>query len=172
MKPERSIFVFARRTLCRALALAFAAMCCASPSPAFGAAGTGSSAQNPRVEQIIRNLEQAEAKAVLAKDATALEKLWDAGFVVNSPDNRVVLPGKTTVDRPVMNKPRASFSRAVEHITVRGNIAISMGSETLVPAGDLPRAGQTVQRRYTNIWMKLDGAWKLVARHANEIPTN
>jgi ketosteroid isomerase-like protein len=28
---------------------------------------------------------------------------------------------------------------------------------------------QTVKRRYTNIWMKKDGNWKLVARHANVI---
>jgi ketosteroid isomerase-like protein len=31
------------------------------------------------------------------------------------------------------------------------------------------RSGQTVKRRYTNIWMKQSAGWKLVARHANVV---
>ena len=45
----------------------------------------------------------------------------------------------------------------------------STGSETVVPGGNLPRAGQTAVRRYTNIWMRQSGGWKLVARHANVV---
>jgi hypothetical protein len=46
-----------------------------------------------------------------------------------------------------------------------------MGSETVVPSGLDPLAGQTIQRRYTNIWMKEKGNWILIARHANNICT-
>lgn len=108
-------------------------------------------------------------QAVLARDTVTLETLWDKAYVVNNPDNKVVLAKANPVDRPVLQKPRASFTREVEHVTVRGDLVISMGNETVVPAGDLPRSGQVVKRRYTNIWMKVDGLWKLVARHANEI---
>lgn len=31
------------------------------------------------------------------------------------------------------------------------------------------RSGQTVKRRYTNIWMKQSAGWKLVARHASVV---
>jgi ketosteroid isomerase-like protein len=48
-------------------------------------------------------------------------------------------------------------------------MAIIMGAETLQPIGDAPRAGQTVQRRFTNIWRREAGSWRLVARHANVI---
>ena len=44
-----------------------------------------------------------------------------------------------------------------------------MGKETLVPTGSAPMAGQTVNRRYTNIWTKEKGNWILIARHANVI---
>ncbi|MBC7934536.1 MAG: nuclear transport factor 2 family protein [Rhizobacter sp.] len=126
-------------------------------------------AQNPDIEAEIRKLEQIEVQAVLSRDTTALLKLWDKNFIVNSPENRIVLAGKTPVDRPVLTKPRTSFTRQVEKITIRGTFAFSMGSETVVPAGDQPNSGQIVKRRYTNIWEKQDDGWKLVARHANLI---
>ena len=126
-------------------------------------------AQNKDIEDQIKKLEQIEVQAVLAKDTVTLKKIWDKNLVVNSPTNIVVLAKANPVDRPVMHQPRTSFTREVEQIVVRGDIVFSMGSETLVPSGDLPKAGETVKRRYTNIWMKVDGDWKLVARHANVI---
>jgi hypothetical protein len=130
-------------------------------------------AQGQQAEEELKKLEQMEVKAVLEKDTITLKKLWDKDYVVNNPDNKVVLAIPNSVFRPVLTKPRTSFTREVEHITIRGNIAFSMGNETIIPGGDLPKSGQSVKRRYTNIWMKVDGSWKLVARHANEIcPTN
>jgi hypothetical protein len=35
---------------------------------------------------------------------------------------------------------------------VKGDMAITMGSEEVVPKGDTPDAGKTIKRRYTNIW--------------------
>lgn len=125
--------------------------------------------QENRIEEEIRRLEQVEVKAVMERDKATLEKLWDKTYVVNNPDNLIVVAGANPTDRPVLQKPRASFKREVERITVRGDVVISMGREKVVPSGDLPKAGKTVKRRYTNIWMKVDGGWKLVARHANEI---
>jgi hypothetical protein len=152
------------------LVLALAAGCRdrTNPTSSAGAAAEGDSSQDA-VEAEIRRLEQMEVEAVLTRDTATLEKLWDTQYVVNNPDNQIVLAKPDPVDRPVLQKPRTSFTREVEHITVRGDIVISMGSETVVPAGDLPRSGETVKRRYTNIWMKVDGVWKLIARHANEI---
>ena len=126
-------------------------------------------AQNQDKEAEIRKLEQIEVKAVLQKDTVTLSKLWDKDYVVNAPTNRISYAGKSTVDRPVLNMARTTFTREVEKVIIRGNIAISMGSETVVPAADQPNAGQIVKRRYTNIWEKQDDGWKLVARHANVI---
>lgn len=126
-------------------------------------------AQNQNTEAEIRGLEQIEVKAVLEKDTVTLLKLWDKDYVVNAPSNRVVFSGKTAVDRPVMNMSRSSFTREVEQVIIRGDVVFSMGGETVVQTGDQPHSGQPVKRRYTNIWMKKDGNWKLVARHANVI---
>lgn len=119
-------------------------------------------AQN--TEEEIRKLEQIEVQAILAKDTVVLKKLWDKDYIVHNPANKIVLANANPVNRPVLQNERTSFTRTVEKITIRGDIVFSMGSETVAPAG-----GQTVKRRYTNIWMKVDDTWKLVARHANEI---
>ncbi len=129
-------------------------------------------AQDKNIENEIRNLEQSEVKAVLEKDSVMLLKLWDKDYVVNSPDNVVVFPGKSTLDRPVLKRSKIYFTREVEQIIIKGDVVFSMGNETVTPLSDDNIAGETIKRRYTNIWMKKEGIWKLVARHANVICNN
>ena len=118
------------------------------------------------VETEIKRLEQMEVKAFLERDIPTLSKLWDAKYVVNNPDNKIVA-GIPPDKRPGLQKPRTSFTREVEQLTVRGDLVISMGGETIVPSDDEPHAGETVHRRYTHVWQRVGGEWKLIARHAN-----
>jgi len=62
--------------------------------------------------------------------------------------------------------------REIEEIKFYGDTVIVMGSEVVTPAQGAPRAGQTIRRRFTNIWMKRKGKWWLTARHANVICEN
>lgn len=127
-------------------------------------------AQNASIESEIRNLETEEHQAVLKKDTATLHKIWGHDLIVNAAMNRVVQATTNVSDRPVISQMSySSFTREIEHIQVKGDVVFSMGSEVVVPVGNVPNAGQTVKRRYTNIWMKENGSWKLVARHANVI---
>jgi len=125
-------------------------------------------AQDADTESEIRRLEQMEVQAILKKDTVALLKLWDKDYVVNAPDNKINFAGKTTLDRPVLKRSRTSLTRDIEQIIIRGNTVFSMGGETVVTENEI-NSQQIVKRRYTNIWIKQDGSWKLVARHANII---
>lgn len=127
------------------------------------------SAQNSVVETKIKDLEQREVQAVLNKDTITLKSLWDKDYVVNNPEGKIVLAKHNSVDRPVLQRQRTSLTREVEKIIVNGDVAISMGNETVVAMGDDSKPEQITRRRYTNIWMKKDGSWKLVARHASKI---
>lgn len=126
-------------------------------------------AQDKDIENEIRALEQTEGKAVLEKDSAMLLKLWDKSFVVNNPDNVVVFPGKTTLDRPVLRGSRVSFTREVEQVIVKGDVVFSMGNETVIPLSEDNIKGPPIKRSYTNIWIKENDKWKLAARHANVI---
>jgi len=127
-------------------------------------------------EQIVRALDDQERLAALKRDVVALERLWSYQFTVNAPNNRVVVGKRAVLDifvsSGVINF--SSFDRAIEHVLNDGDYVIIMGLETVRPVADAPAAGlvagQTIQRRFTNIWKREAGTWRLFVRHANVIP--
>jgi len=122
-------------------------------------------------EATVQSLDEQERAAILNRDRAALERLWSDQFTVNSPRNRVVM-GRDAVlaliDQGVIHY--SSFERKTEFLRVEGDLGIVMGAETVQPVGDAAAPGQTVQRRFTNIWKKEAGTWRMIARHANVIP--
>lgn len=139
-----------------------------------GSAALGQEAKrNEALEQSIRKLELAESDAVVRSDAAALEKLWAEDFTVNNPNNQVSKGRKEVIARVregLLNY--SSFVREIETIGFYGDTVIVMGLETIVPRGASADAGKAIRRRYTNIWMKRKGQWRLSARHANVICQN
>jgi hypothetical protein len=63
-----------------------------------------------------------------------------------------------------------SFDRQIEYVRVYGDTVIVAGSETVLWSGKMPNAGKTEYLRFTGIWMKQNGRWQQVARHANIVP--
>ena len=120
---------------------------------------------NEAVEREIRSLDLAHADAVLRGDLSALDKLWTTDFRVNNPFNEVDKADRIRTGAVTYS----SFIREPEAILVHGNTVIVMGRETVVPKGSSPDAGKTIKRRYTNIWMKRNARWRLIARHASVI---
>jgi ketosteroid isomerase-like protein len=119
------------------------------------------------VEQEIRRLDAQEADAVLRGDYALIDELWADDFIVNNPFNSVGFGRTGRVRTGVITY--ASFERVPEFVGLRGDVAIVMGHEVVVPIAPSVDAGRTLRRRYTNIWMKTGGGWKLSARHANVI---
>ena len=118
-------------------------------------------------ESAIRALEDQERLAVLNRDFAALERLWSEQFTVNHPGNAVA-PDRAAVlalFRKGIAK-YASFDRTIDAIRLSGDHALVMGGETVRPIGDAPLSGKTVDRRYTNVWRREGGAWRLFARQA------
>jgi ketosteroid isomerase-like protein len=128
-------------------------------------------------EELVRSLDDQERAAALKRDVAALERLWSDHFTVNAPNNQVVIGKRavleTFVHTGVINF--SSFERHIEFIRVDGDFAVIMGLETVQPISDAPSvglvAGQAVKRRFTHIWKREPGTWRLYARHANVIPT-
>jgi hypothetical protein len=125
-------------------------------------------AQTNQVETEIRKLEAKEVQALLKQDTVTLKRLWATDYMVNAPFNRIVLGHQ--LDSVKADTRRYSlFKREVEQVLVKKNVAISMGNETIEFIGNNSEAGKVTKRRYTNIWLKKNGVWKLNARHANKI---
>jgi hypothetical protein len=122
-------------------------------------------------ESTIRSLEEQERMAVLKEDVQELERLWSEQFIVNNPQNEISADRSVVLDRVKRGLIRYSqFERRIESIRFNEDIAIVMGSETVVRKADTADAAPAVHRRYTNIWRKSGSTWRMIARHANVIP--
>lgn len=107
---------------------------------------------------------------MLKQDFAALERIWSEHFMVNAPMNQVAPNRAVVLDIFRQGLAHyASFDRRIERLRLAGDLAFVMGSETVQPIGSAPLAGQTVERRFTHVWQKDGGAWRLVARHANNV---
>lgn len=120
--------------------------------------------------QTILELEDRERLSVLNGDIAEAEALRDPDFVANTPDNAITKGAQRGLERMRSGGLRyARFERVVEHVEVDGDVAVAMGSEVVEPQFG-PQAGRSLQRRYTNVWVRKDGRWRLRFRHANLLP--
>ncbi len=127
---------------------------------------------NSRAETEIRALEQTGAKAILKGDTNTLKKIWAPEFLVNTPRNEIT----GTRDSILLIQKAgmidySTYEKVIERMQFQENIVITMGHETLISRNDSPaaKAGQIFKRRFTNIWMKKNRQWQLIARHASVI---
>ena len=107
---------------------------------------------------------------MLGGDLDALGRLFSEQLFVNAPDNRVKPKAEVLQSVRDGRIRYSAFERTVERVAVDGDVAISMGSEVVVPVGDRPDAGQRLSRRYTHVWQRTGDSWTLIARHANLVP--
>ncbi len=121
--------------------------------------------EKKKIEIEVRTLDSLHAAAVLSGDLNEMDKYWTKDFMVTNPFNEI-----DRADRIRNGTVTYSlFQRICEAVQIHENSAILMGKEIVVPKGKSPDAGKTINRRYTNIWMKIEGQWRLVARHASVI---
>ena len=122
-------------------------------------------------EKTIRDLEQLQAKAAIARDRATLEKIFAPDFKIINPSGAVggrdVLLNLLASDGPA---PYASATYTTDEVRDYGNVVVSVGMDTVVPNTG-PQAGKTVLRRVTQVWQKQKGVWRLTLRHANIITT-
>jgi len=132
---------------------------------------TTQSAKDQAVEREVRHLNAEEVDAFLHNDPKTMAHLWSDDLVVTNPLNKFVNKKK------ILGMVESGFlvitsdDRQIEYVRVYGDTVITAGSESVVWGGKMPNAGKTEQLRFTGVWMKQDGRWQEVARHANIVPS-
>jgi len=122
------------------------------------------------LEQTIRNLDLAAAKAVLEHDERGVARYFAVNSVTNNPRNGLTKGSAGVIDAAKTGLIEYyKFERVVESVQIIGNTAITMGQETIVMKNQMDGPGATYNRRYTNVWMRTGRTWQIVARHASVI---
>ena len=120
-------------------------------------------------EAELRSIDNMERQAILKSDTTQLRKLMSPKLLVHNPENNVVTIDEV-MSRVISGKiDYESFERTIEAVSLIDNVGIVMGKEVIKPKGRMANAGKTVTRRFTNVWIRQDGVWKLTARQATII---
>jgi uncharacterized protein (TIGR02246 family) len=128
----------------------------------------GGCATAPSVETRIRSLEQQQVAAAIARDRTALEQLFAPDFRIINPAGAVASKNELLALLTGGVTPYRSAVYETDAVRVYGDVVVSTGTETVVPAQGA-QAGQQVKRRITHVWEKHGGAWQLVLRHATVV---
>jgi hypothetical protein len=116
-------------------------------------------------EQEIRTLEEQGRVAFLAGDLPTLDGMWDPRLLVNSPLN-IVNDKARVLELLGSGRIRHTMDQVeIEHIARYGDVVVVMGRDTV----DGPPSTVLTDRRFTNVWQLQDGAWRMIARHAQVI---
>lgn len=128
------------------------------------------SEKDKAAEAEVRRVSDEEVQGFLKRDPAVFDRLWSADLVVTNPLNKFV------TKQQVLNMVRSgflvitSYDRRTEYAKVYGDTVILAGSETVTWGGRMPNAGKSEQLRFTAVWMRQQGRWQEVARHANIVP--
>lgn len=131
-----------------------------------------SSDKDRKIIKEVKRLMDYELKLVLNQDTTAMEQFYPDDMAVTNPFNQFIDKQKV-MERVKSNIIKyISYEKKVDYFHVEGvNTVVVIGKEIVVPTSDANRtdAGKTVNRRFTEVWMKRGKEWKKVVRHANNI---
>lgn len=129
-----------------------------------------SQTSDSQAEQQVRQASDEEVQSFVNNDARIMARLWSDDFVVTNPLNKFVTKQQVLGMVQSGFLVITSYERRIEYAHVYGDTVILAGAETVVWGGKMPNAGKTEQLRFTAIWMKQDGRFQEVARHANIVP--
>jgi ketosteroid isomerase-like protein len=123
---------------------------------------------NPDIAAVLK-ARQAVDSALQTGDTKTVLGLVAPDLIVNAPINRVNDFSNFRARLEAQQIAYEAFETKIEFAGVRGDSVVLMGEEIVKPTAASPLAGKIVRRRFTDIWRKIDGAWKLSVRHANVV---
>ena len=126
--------------------------------------------EEARIRKSVETIDDEEPIGVLKGDEAAQTRFWDPELTVNAPNNQIVRHAEILKRMEQQTGLQySSFERHREATVIRPDCAVTMGYEVVVPKGDVPDSGKTINRRYTNVYYFEDGTWRLIARQATNI---
>src|ERR1041385_5146184 len=145
----------------RTLVIAMLALTAASIAP--GQEQSANRDQRSSVEETIRKLDNERIQAQIHADRTALDRIYAADFIGVGPSGTVRTKPQVLLDFTSGNLKFQSITTDEVQVRVYGNTVVETGLSTMTGQDK----GKTVPRdnRFTRVWVKQQGRWRLVANH-------
>ena len=143
--------------------LVIAALLITATSIALGQKQSASRDQRSSIEQAIRQLDNERIQAQIGADAVALDRIYADDFIGVGPSGTVRTKAQVISDFTSGDLKFQSITTDEVQVRVYKNTAVETGLSTMV-GQDKGKAvpGDT---RFTRVWVKQEGRWRLVANH-------
>jgi len=134
-------------------------------SIALGQEQSANRDQRSSVEQAIRQLDNERIQAQIGADAAALERIYADDFIGVGPSGTVRTKAQVISDFTSGDLKFQSITTDEVQVRVYENTAVETGLSTMVGQDK----GKAVPRdtRFTRVWVKQQGRWRLVANHCS-----
>ena len=125
--------------------------------------------QRRSVEQVIRQLDHERIQAQIGADAVALDRIYANDFIGIGPSGTVRTKPQVISDFTSGDLKFQSITTDDVRVRVYGNTAVETG-RSIMSGQD---KGKTVppDNRFTRVWIKQQGRWRLVANHYSSLIT-
>jgi uncharacterized protein (TIGR02246 family) len=143
--------------------LVIAVLALAATSIALGQTQGASRDGGSSVEQAIRQLDHERIQAQISADAVALDRIYANDFIGVGPSGTVRTKPQVISDFTSGDLKFQSITTDEVQVRVYENTAVETGLSTMVGQDK----GKAVPRdtRFTRVWVKQEGRWRLVANH-------
>jgi uncharacterized protein (TIGR02246 family) len=143
--------------------LVIAVLALALTSIALGQEQSASKDQRSSVEQAIRQLDKERIQAQIGADAAALDRIYADDFIGVGPSGTVRTKPQVISDFTSGKLKFQSITTDEVQVRVYENTAVETGLSTMIGQDK----GKAVPRdtRFTRVWIKQQGRWRLVANH-------
>jgi hypothetical protein len=122
-------------------------------------------------EASLRAADAEQMRIIVDEDAKAQQEFMHPNYMLNGPANAVKRKPELVAMLARGDIASETFERKVEGVAITGDVGIVMGSEAVTPSptSNLGRLhpGETLNRRYTNVFLWQDGKWRFLARQAS-----
>jgi hypothetical protein len=146
-------------------------VCCLAASPALAAPVAPRPLGQTADERAVLAADARQRDAVASVDLEAIAAISHPNLRVNAPSNRILTRDdlvRRVGSGDILNE---IFARVPETVVITGDVGVVMGHETVFPGANSEQARmygrKTLNRRYTNVFVREGGRWLHLARHAN-----
>jgi ketosteroid isomerase-like protein len=125
--------------------------------------------QRRSVEQVIRQLDHERIQAQIHADRAALDRIYADDFIGIGPSGTVRTKPQVLADFTSHDLKFQSITTDDVRIRVYGNTVVETGRSTMVGQDK----GRVVPRdnRFTRVWVRRQGRWRIVANHYSLLNT-
>lgn len=121
----------------------------------------------------LRAFDERQHAIVVAGDVEAMRAAAHPALRVNAPIGQVIDRDGLLALLAAGDIATERFERVIEAITLTGDVGVVMGREIVEPRAS-SLSGRTfgtgaLNRRFTNIYLRENGEWRFLARHANVV---